>query len=160
MERVENLIHRVTGLFTALGAFFLLTMMCTVVANIIYRFFGRVIVGSYELVELMVLITVTFALAYAAVKKGHVVITILISRLPNRVQSVLEAITSLISVGTWGVIAWAAISMLLERWMSERTEMLSVPYLPFRSIWVAGLILLCLIYVIWIIKAVNKAVKK
>jgi TRAP-type C4-dicarboxylate transport system permease small subunit len=160
VRSVENVFRRINEGGMTLGAFFLLAMMTTVVANVIYRFFGHVIVGSYELVELMILVTVSFALGYTAQKKSHVVINILITRFPSRVQSTLEAIMSFISLATWGIIAWASANILIERWLRERTEMLDIPYLPFRFIWLFGLILLCLVYMLWIYKSSNEAVKK
>ena len=160
MRRVEHVIRSINGGGMTLGAVFLLAMMITVVANIIYRFFGHVIVGSYELVELMILVTVSFALGYTAQQKGHLVVNILVTRFPQRIQSILEAITSFISAATWGIIAWASAGILTERWLREQTEMLSVPYLPFRFIWLFGLILLCLVFLLWTYKASKEAVIK
>ena len=144
----------------ALGAVFLTGMMVLIVANVIYRLSGHVIAGSYELSELMIVVTAAFALGYAALKKSHVVVKILVSRFSPRAQAILEALMSLISLGTWAVIAWAGVLILSEKWLKEETELLSVPFLPFRFVFLFGLSLLCLVYLIDLFKALRQAVKK
>lgn len=144
----------------ALGAAFLTGMMVLIVANVIYRLSGHVIAGSYELSELMIVVAVAFALGYAALKKSHVVVKIVVSRFPQRWQSILEAFMSLISLATWAAIAWAGFLILSNRWLTEETDLLDVPYLPFRFVFVFGLGLLCLVYLIDLFRALSQAVRK
>jgi hypothetical protein len=67
---------------------------------------------------------------------------------------------SLISLGTWAVIVWAGIGFMIQTWLTEDTPMLEVPYLPFRFVWVFGLLFLCLVYLLGFFTAWRKAVKK
>jgi TRAP-type C4-dicarboxylate transport system permease small subunit len=144
----------------ALGAAFLTGMMSLVVANIIFRLCGSVIPGSYEISELMVVVVAAFALGYAALYKSHVVVKIVVSRFPQRTQAILEALMSLISLGTWAVITWASVNILAEKWLIERTELLWVPFLPFRFVFVFGLGLFSLVYLMDLFKALRQAVRK
>jgi TRAP-type C4-dicarboxylate transport system permease small subunit len=138
----------------------MVAMMVLIVANIIYRLTGHVITGSYELSELLIVVTVAFALGYAAVQKSHVVVKILVSRFPQRWQAILEAFTSFLSMGTWAVIAWASSLIFLERWLTEESEMLLIPFLPFRMVLLFGLVLIALVYLIYMVMALRKAVMK
>ena len=160
MECFANIVRRISGIGTALGAAFLVGMMVLIVANIIYRLTGHVITGSYELSELLIVVTVAFALGYAALQKSHVEVKIVVSQLPQRWQAILEAFTSFLSMGTWAVIAWASSLILSERWLSEESEMLLVPFLPFRLVLLFGLILISLVYLIYMFMALRKAVMK
>lgn len=160
MEYLANLVRRMGGWGVAVGAAFLVGMMVLIVANIIYRLFGHVIVGSYELTELMIVVAVAFALVYAALKKSHVVVKIVVERFPPRAQAIVEALMSLISLATWATIAWTGVLLLSERWLREETDMLSIPFLPFRFIFLFGLILFCLVYLIDLIRALSQAVRK
>ena len=160
MEYFAYIVRRITGIGVALGAAFLVGMMVLIVANIIYRLTGHVITGSYELSELLIVVTVAFALGYAAVQKSHVVVKILVSRFPQRWQAILEAFTSFLSMGTWAVIAWASSLIFLDRWLTEESEMLLVPFLPFRLVLLFGLILISLVYLIYMFMALRKAVMK
>jgi TRAP-type C4-dicarboxylate transport system permease small subunit len=160
MDYFINLVRRTTGWGMACGATFLTGMMVLIVANIITRLFGHIIPGSYEISTLMIVVSVAFALGYAGVQKRHVVVKILTDRFSPRWQAVVEIITSLISMATWAVIGWASYTVLAKRLLTEVTDLLDVPYLPFRIIFVAGIAILCLVYLTDLIKAFKQAVIK
>ena len=160
MDYVANIFRRLNRGGMAIGAAFLTGMMVLIVANIIYRLSGHVIPGSYEISELMIVVAVAFALGYAAVEKSHVVVKIVVSRFPQRWQSILEAFMSLISLATWAVIAWASVNVLSARWLTEETDLLDVPYLPFRIVWVLGLVMFCLVYLTDLFRALSQLVRK
>ena len=144
----------------AIGAAFLTGMMVLIVANIIYRLFGHVIAGSYEIASLMIVVTVAFALGYAAVHQSHIVVKIVVARFPQRWQSILGVLMSLISLATWAVIALASYNVLSQRWLTEVTDLLDIPYLPFRIIFVVGLVILCLVYITDLVRALSQVVKR
>jgi len=144
----------------ALGAVFLVGMMVLIVASVIYRRAGHIIPGTYELSELMIVVAVAFALGYAALKKSHIVVKFVVARFPQRTQAILEAVMSFISLATWAAIAWAGFLLLSKRWLREESVMLSVPYLPFRFVFLFGLILFCLVYLIDLFRALSQAVRK
>lgn len=144
----------------AIGAAFLTGMMVLIVANIIYRLFGHVIPGSYEISTLMIVVAVAFALGYAAVHNSHIVVKIVVTRLPQRWQAILTVLMSLISLATWAVIAFASYNVLSQRWLTEMTDLLDIPYLPFRMIFVLGLAILCLIYITDLVRALRGVLKR
>ena len=135
-------------------------MMLLIVASIVYRMSGHVIKGSYELSELLIVVTASFALGFAALHKSHVDVKIVVSKFPDRLQAILEAVTSFLSMGTWAVVAWAGSLILWDRWLTEESEMLLIPFLPFRIVLLIGLILISLVYLLDMIFALKKAVKK
>lgn len=144
----------------ALGAAFLVGMMVLITAGVISRRAGNVIQGTYELSELMIVVTAAFALGYAALEKRHIVIKVIVERFPRRAQAILEAVMSFISLATWAMIAWTGFLILSKRWLNEASEYLSVPYLPFRLIFFLGLVLVCSVYLIDMVRALRQAGKK
>jgi len=144
----------------ALGATFLVAMMVLITAGVISRRVGNVIQGTYELSTLMIVVTAAFALVYAALEKRHIVIKVIVERFPRRAQAILEAVMSLISLATWAMIAWTGFLILSKRWLNEASEYLSVPYFPFRLIFLLGLVLLCSVYLIDMVRALRQAGKK
>ena len=144
----------------AIGAAFLTGMMVLIVANIIYRLFGHVIPGSYEISTLMIVVAVAFALGYAAVHNSHIVVKIVVTRFSERWQAILTVIMSLISLATWAVIAFASYNVLSQRWLTEMTDLLDIPYLPFRMIFVLGLVILCLVYITDLVRALRGVLKR
>lgn len=160
MEYLANLVRRMSGWGMALGATFLVGMMVLIVASVIFRRAGHIIPGTYELSELLIVVTVAFALGYAALKKSHIVVKFVVARFSQRTQAILEAVTSFISLATWAVVAWTGVIIVSKRWLREESEMLSVPFLPFRLIFLFGLILFCLVYLIDLFRALSQAVRK
>jgi len=144
----------------ALGAAFLVGMMVLITASVISRRAGNVIQGIYELSELMIVVTAAFALGYAALNKTHIVIKVVVERFPQRAQAILGAVMSFISLATWAMVAWTGVLILSKRWLNEASEYLSVPYLPFRLIFLLGLVLVCSVYLIDLIRALRQAVNK
>jgi TRAP-type C4-dicarboxylate transport system permease small subunit len=160
MAHFARWIRRILDIGMGLGSVFLVGMMILIVANIIYRTFGHVIKGSYELSELFIVVTASFALGYAALHKSHVDVQIVVAKLPKRLQNILAIVTSFLSIGAWAAMTWAGTLILLDRWSTEETEMLLIPYFPFRLVLIVGLSLITLVYLIDAILAAQKAVSK
>lgn len=157
MSLLVNLIRRVTGIGAVLGGVSLVAMMALIVSNIIFRVFGSIIPGSFEISELLIVVTASFALGYAALNESHVDVKIVVAKFPERWQAIIEVITSFLAMVTWAVTAYASTLIMFERWLTEVTEMLSIPYLPFRLVLLFGLILISLIYLINMLTALRKA---
>lgn len=160
MASFISLVRRTTAWGMAIGATFLIGMMGLIVANIIYRLFGHVIPGSYEISTLMLVVAVAFALGYGAVHKSHIVVKIVVSRFPERWQAGLEILMSIVSMATWAVIAWASFIVLSQRGLTELTDLFDVPYLPFRTVFVLGLAILIIVYTTDLISAIKRVVRK
>jgi TRAP-type C4-dicarboxylate transport system permease small subunit len=160
MERFEKIIRRIFSFCVVLGSIFLLAMMFAIDGNVVFRMFGGLVPGSFELSELFIVVTASFALGYAALHKSHVDVGIVVEKLPERMQAILATITSFLTMATWAFTAWAGALVMKERWSSEFSEMLAVPFGPFRFVLLIGLILLVLVYLIDTIKALKKAVSK
>ena len=147
MDRFVNIIGRIVRAGAIAGSAFLLIVTFIIVLNICMRFFGEMISGHYELVSLLVVISVAFTLSYTAIHHGHISMQLVVSRLSPRSQTIIGLFTTLVSIAVWGTIAWASITVLRDKWLKELSNMLLIPYLPFRCIWVFGLVLFCLVLV-------------
>ena len=150
MDFFDNIIRRILGYGLALGSLFLMAMMVLIVANIITRLAGHVITGSFELSELMIFVTVAFALGYAALERSHVAVKIIQEKLPAIGQKITEIVNSFLAMCTWAITAWTGSIVLFERWHTEESEMLLIPFYPFRLILFIGLILVTIVYLIFL----------
>jgi TRAP-type C4-dicarboxylate transport system permease small subunit len=160
MRRFTNLISRIAGVCAATGGVSLIVVMLLIVVSIVIRFFGRVLQGSYELVSLLIVVSIAFALGYTALRQGHIVVRIVVSRASERTQAIIGAFTTLISIAVWGAITWASVAIIHEKALTEASEQLQIPYLPFRCVWVLGLLLFCLVLLSDLFKAVSPKVSK
>lgn len=147
MDRFVNVISRIVKGGTVAGSIFLLLVVLIIAINVIIRFFGHMIPGHYELVSLITVLGVAFSLSYTAIHRGHIAMNIVVSRLSPRNQLILGAFTTLVTLVIWATIAYSSTTVLLDKWLKEVTQMLFIPYLPFRCVWVLGLVMYCLVLV-------------
>ncbi len=59
---------------------------------------------------------------------------------------ILSVITTILAMVIWGVITWAQVLIMQEKWIAEVSFLIKIPYLPFRIIWIIGLCLFTLVY--------------
>ena len=154
-----NTFRKISTIGAKVGSCFLAGIMFLVVASIIIRPFGRAIPGSYELIELLIVVTVAFSFAYTTINQGHIVVNLLVSRFRPRTQAIIAIFIWLLSLGIWAVIGWASTDLMLDKWLRERSHFLEIPFLPFRIVWVFGILLFCVAMAIEVYKAVKEALK-
>lgn len=125
----------------------------------ITRRFGFLIPGTFEMVEVMIIVIAGFAMAYAALRKGHTQVGFEISS--GRKQAVIDAVIALCEVVTVGLIFWIHYETLLDKIeLGEKTELLKISYAPFRGLWVFALFLMCIAFLIDLGGAIGRVVKK
>lgn len=128
------------------GSFMLLLMTLLTTADVMLRyFFNRPIPGAYELVQFMMVILVSFSLAYCFIQKGHISVDVVISRCPQRAQVIIKSIGTLISLGLVSLITWQ--SALYAKVISEagwESLILDIPLFPFIAVVSCGCGVLCL----------------
>jgi TRAP-type C4-dicarboxylate transport system permease small subunit len=104
-----------------------------------------------ELVEVLMVLVIFFSLAYTALEKEHVSIDLVVSRLPRRIQAILDSFASLLGVLVLGVISWQLGARAWENMIGTNpmhTSRLLIPYAPFLFIAALGSALFCL-YLLW-----------
>jgi TRAP-type C4-dicarboxylate transport system permease small subunit len=94
---VSRVLHSVAGI--ALTAIVVLTG-----ADVVLRYFGRPIVGTYEIVALLGALVAGFALPQTQRVQGHVLMDFIITRLPSGLQKLLYVITRLLGIFVFGLI--------------------------------------------------------
>lgn len=148
MPLFERLIHRSVGYGTNTGAVFLIAIMFFICANVVSRIFGAVIPGTYELVEIMVVIVAGFALSDTEIHHRQTNVDMVTIHLPKKIKLWIENACNLISLVYWAIIAWASIGITLDKaFKGEETDLLKISVIPFRVIWVIGLILICFVII-------------
>jgi TRAP-type C4-dicarboxylate transport system permease small subunit len=121
----------------------LIPMMLLTSAEVVGRaVWSRPIPGSMELSSYMLAIFILLGIAYTHQVRGHVRVTMLISRLPAKWTIALDVITTLLSLFIIAVMTWQGWVVGIE----ERTvsDMLRVPQFPFRLLVSLGGLLLFL----------------
>jgi len=134
MERlhmVRKVIQRLTLSLCFVGMFLLIPMMLLTTGDVVVRaVWGRHIPGTVELSSYMLAAFILLGVAYTHQVKGHVRVSMLVSRLPERAGLILDLITTLLSLFIIAILAYQGWEVGLE----ERTvsDILRIPQLPFR----------------------------
>ncbi|MBW1861013.1 MAG: TRAP transporter small permease [Deltaproteobacteria bacterium] len=140
---MRKMIQRLTLSLCFVGMFLLIPMMLLTTGDVLARaVWGRHIPGTVELSSYLLAAFILLGIAYTHQVKGHVRVSMLISRLPERAGLILDLITTLLSLFIISIMAYQGWAVGVE----ERTvsDILRIPQLPFRLlVSVAGL-LLCL----------------
>jgi len=137
-------------------------MMGITIASVIIRYvFKKPIMGAYEITEVMMVVVVFGALAYAQLKKRHVNVDFVVGHFSTKIQAIVDSIVYLLAVVFFAIFTWrvfAYTEYLLER--GESSVNLRIPYAPFTIIIAVGGGLLCLVLLVDLIRTIMTAVRK
>lgn len=119
----------------------LVLMMLVVVVHVIGRnFFKSPIYGGVELISLSGVFLISFALGYAQMQKAHIIVEVLVSRLPRILRTPIAILVMLINLVTVTLLIWGGLDFFWEAIVKRGsyTLVLHLPLAPFRFIWVLG----------------------
>ena len=98
MERLTEAVTRICRFFDNIAAWGTAILMALVVGNIILRVtIKRPILGTYEYVGYLAALVIGLALAYCAIKDGHIAVRFLLEWFSQKTQAVVDIIVGFIS---------------------------------------------------------------
>jgi len=159
---LEKVLHPTIRVINGAGTVVLGVMVLLTVTDVLLRLFlNRPIRGALEIIEFMMVIVVFSAMAYTGLLRGHIVIQILSSRLPERPRAILDSIADLISIVFCCLIIWQGIAQAqMTRLRNDISGVLSIPVSPFYYVLVLGIALMCLVFLANLLDSVGRWVKK
>ncbi len=109
----------------------LTAMVFLIGADVVLRYFGKPIVGTYEIVGLLGAVVVGFSLPQTTRLKGHVLMDFVVSKLPAGLQNFLQIMTQLLAIVVYAVIAWN-VWLLGDHYKAagETTHAVGIPFYP------------------------------
>lgn len=128
------------------GAYVLFGMMLLTTCDVIGRYiFNLPITGAYEITEVMMVTLVFFFIGYTQALKAHVAVDLVVKLLPQKIATIVNIITQLLSLLMMLLVAWMSIVRWLELMeIKEHTPILGIPISPFLLILAFGCLVLCL----------------
>ena len=133
-------VSRVSLLTRDTGAFFLFCVMAVIVFNVMYRVVGGIVPGTYDLVEMLIVPAIAFALVTVEFAKRHTMVDMIVTRLPSTARLWVEVAMTLISLTFWSTVCWASYWITLEKMrVGEKTDTLGISIIPVRWLWVFAL---------------------
>lgn len=150
------------NILIAIGASILALMMFLTVIDVLGRYIiNRPIAGAFELVEFMMAIFVPFAFVYCQKEKSHISVDLVTDRLPKKVQSFLDTITTLLAIVFYALIAWQSFYNIIEEFESKMTSaVLLIPNYPFMIPSAICFVVLVLLLLLHLLKAVSTFSRK
>lgn len=144
LTNAKKVIQSITYYVCTASMLALLPMMLLTAAAVIGRsFLGWPIPGAVELSSYMLSVVILLGIAYTQQVKGHPRVTLLVSRLPLRVQALLEVITYFLSLVVAAVIVWVGWQAAFA-YGGIASDVLRIAQFPFRLLVPIGIALLFL----------------
>lgn len=160
MELFEKIVNK-TALITSYFAQFALAFaMLIIVANVISRIRWNPVPGTVELVEMSGAIILSMGVAYTAVKKGHIMVDVLVEKFPVRIRGIVEVITTSIALFFMFLLtrqAFVYAGRMMDRGLI--TGHLGIPIAPSIYIVGVGFAILSLVLVLDILKSFIAIIK-
>ena len=131
-EQRATLAERLSGAVAVTGGALSLAVALLVVVSVVgRRFFNAPIPGDFELVQMATAIAVFSFLPYCQARRGNIVVDTFTTRLPPRVNAVIDAFWDLVYAGMMGLMtACLAVGTLDHIRNGQTTMVLQFPIWP------------------------------
>jgi len=147
--------------FNVLAGTAVVAMMLLTCADVILRLFRHPVPGTYEIVGFLGTVVISFSLAYTSLEKGHIAVELLIEKLPRRIQTGVESVTSFIGGALFALIAWQSIAYAADlKHSGEVSVTLTMPIYPFIYGIAIGSGLLCLVLLVECLRSATRMVQE
>jgi TRAP-type C4-dicarboxylate transport system permease small subunit len=137
-----------------------LGVMAVTCINSVLRVFGLPIPGDFDFIMLLGAMAVAFALPYCTLQKGHTTVELVVSRLPKRIQAVIDIFTGILSICFFSFVCWQFLVYATVMFRSgEITHTARLPFFPFLYLVSIMFLLFCLVLVLDLVKSIKKLVR-
>ena len=109
MSSFEKFVTWLSWVLDQIAGWCLVAMMSLTVADVILRVFRRPILGTYEIVGLMGVIVIAFAMPNTTLQRGHVAVDVVVINLSPSAQAIINLITRILSIILFTLIAWECV---------------------------------------------------
>jgi TRAP-type C4-dicarboxylate transport system permease small subunit len=161
-RRFENIVEAASRFVNILGIVVLLGMMMLIVTDVFLRYvFNKPVPGSVEVVEFMMGAVVFMGMAYTGIKKGHIGLGFLVSKMPERRQAFVDIFNFTVSTVFFMLVSWKSLVQTIVLYKSNQTSsVLGIPVYPFLIVLAVGSGLLALVFLIFTVHSFSRAAKR
>jgi TRAP-type C4-dicarboxylate transport system permease small subunit len=152
MHGFRRLTEGLGNTLNTFGALLLTLMMMLTVVDVILRYLGRPITGTFELMSFAGALVTGFALARTSLDGAHVNVDIVTEALSSRKKSILEIFNRLLGLGIFALLAWSLFDKGNDLYLTGEVSLtLRVPYYPVAY----GLSFCCLVECLVLVTAIG-----
>ncbi|MBW2027452.1 MAG: TRAP transporter small permease [Deltaproteobacteria bacterium] len=118
---IERGLYRVSIWIGVLSATALCLMMLVTVVDVGGRYLlNKPIYGAYELIGMLLVAAGPLGMALCQKDRKHIVVSLIVDKLPARTQTLINAVTLFLSFFTYGIITWQMSRLTVQYWMRGR----------------------------------------
>lgn len=141
LDSIRKILHKIIMIITWIGGFSLIILVVVTFLNVIGRYiFRRPLQGAVEISQLLLAITVFFAITYTEVRKQHVTFDEVVNRFPIRLKAIILGIIYFIVALFAFILSWQETLLAVSYCIpSVRvTDVLKLPIAPVMFIIAIG----------------------
>ena len=135
LNRFDKTVARISKGFAVVGASMIGLLALLIVADVIGRQLGTPILGVVEIAATVVVISGFLTIPYVLRRGSHIRATVLVSRLPAKMQKGFTAFAYLVGVFVFALLAYVSFGEFTSAWVEASFEgegSLRVPTWPAR----------------------------
>ncbi len=158
MDRLARVVHSMSRRMCWISVLVISAMMGLTCADVVMRYFGHPIRGTYDIIGILGGIIIALSLSYSHVMGRQVAVESIFSRSHQIVQTIVNSVICLLSMGMIGLIAWRCIVLGNNLWRTGRvSDTVRIPLFPFLYVLTFGCTIYCLVLLIDFFKIFKKA---
>jgi C4-dicarboxylate transporter DctM subunit len=144
---LDKVLQPIGRIFAYVGGACVALMMFLVAVDVVLRYiFSQPLSFSFELTQILLLVVVFLGIGYCGLRKNHIAIDVIVSRLPKTTQLVLAPVADFLSLTLLAAITWETVvqTEIFIRF-SQTTSGLHVPFSLLLAIVIMGCLVLCFV---------------
>jgi TRAP-type C4-dicarboxylate transport system permease small subunit len=131
MKGFLNSAYRISSFFNVIAGIVLMLLMFLTVADVILRYFGRPILGTYELVSFLGAVVIGCCLPHTSWMRKHVFVDFLILRFSQKVRNIFNIATRWLVIFLCFWIGWNLIRYGMDLHKTGEVSItLRMPFYP------------------------------
>lgn len=104
MDHVFNVLKFVSKVLNSIAGIAVTVMMLMTVADVLLRAGGHPIIGTFEIVALLLALVIGFGIPQVSLDRGHVYMDFLLNKLSKRRKDVMNTFTRVLCLGLFAFI--------------------------------------------------------
>lgn len=153
MDHAYSVLQKVSRVLNIIGGTALTLMMFLTVSDIFMRAGGRPILGTYEMVSLLLAIVIGFSIPQVSLDRSHVYMEIILDRLSKKNKNILNTFTRILCIILFAIIGYNLFLIGSEFHASgEVSSTLKIPFFPIAYCVGVCSFFECLVFIFDIVK--------
>ena len=153
MMRPDNILLLISRILNYIAGIALTIMMLLTVVDVILRAGGHPVIGTYEIVSLLLALVIGFAIPQVSLDKGHVYMEFLLDKISGKWRNIMNTFTRVICFILFVVIGYKMFSVgAVFQASGEVTATVKLPFYHIAYGVAVCCLLECLVFILDVVK--------